>query len=227
MAFSPSGKRAVSGGWDNSVRVWQLPDEIVAVPLNVPQVNHPLPGMPIDLLNKIQPATDVIRGSWSIQGGELLCAQTRNRLQLPLVPPTDYDLKLKVRRMHGDDCLSIGLTAAGRQFSVVLDGYGGRISGISNIDGKGFSENETRFDGPPLLKQDTTVLVICRVRSDQLTVEVDGRNVVRWSQLQRLSLNAGDETSEPLALALGSYNTGFQFSEISFVPIAGEAKQLR
>jgi len=77
-------------------------------------------GPAVDLLAWVDPAVHSVdpRSRWMLRGralvsGENVGSQTFSRLQIPCVPPPEYDLTLVVRRMQGEGPFGVGLVAGG------------------------------------------------------------------------------------------------------------------
>ncbi|MGH2690166.1 MAG: hypothetical protein ACRDKW_15375, partial [Actinomycetota bacterium] len=90
----------------------------------------------IDLLKLVDPAKDSVQGAWRFEGTALVTGPARfSRLQIPYVPPAEYDLRAVVERKDGSNSIVFGLVAGGRQFCFVLDAFErDTASGIDLID---------------------------------------------------------------------------------------------
>lgn len=79
-------------------------------------------------------------GAWLLGRGENLTGVTWREE----TPRGDYELRLEARRVEGGDFFC-GLTfpVADEHCSLVVGGWGGEVVGLSNVDGKDASRNET------------------------------------------------------------------------------------
>jgi hypothetical protein len=135
---------------------------------------------PVDLLRLIDPTRDGVRKQWWFQNGVLYCTRGSPCIQVPYTPPAEYEITLVVKRLQGKDTLGLGLIAQGRQFGVVLDGWGGRHSGVERIDGARVPKNETVRQGRVLTNGQPSTITIS-VQQSQLTVKRDGEMIVDWA----------------------------------------------
>lgn len=170
----------------------------------------------VDLLKRIDPLRDAVHGTWKLDKGVLETSATPNgRLQVPYDLPVEYDLTV-VAELRGDsESLNLGLSAEGRQFLVVLNGWGGTVSGLQLVNGRGANANETSVRGPVFTKNKPSAIV-CSVRRNCVTVTVDGRKVIDWatnySQVQLDESWKCPKSDQPI---LGSYSTSFLISKVS------------
>ncbi|HLF91871.1 MAG TPA: hypothetical protein VJB14_00270 [Planctomycetota bacterium] len=198
-------------------------------PAPLPATAKPAPEGPVDLIKMLDPQKDAVAGTWTRDGDLLMSpAIPFGRIQLPALPPDEYDLTLSVERKSGVDSFNIGLTSGGRPCVVILDGMkNGDTSGIDIVGGKGFMENETTFKGR-LLLQDQPAQVVCSVRKDRITVSVDGKKIIDWTgSPAKLSAYRGWAVPEPRALFVGSYESGFRVQNLVLSPVTGTALLLR
>jgi len=141
-------------------------------------------------------------------------------LQLPYCPPAEYNLSLRAERKSGKDALYLGLVVSGRQVLVVLDGWGGGISGLSLIDGKPGSLNDSRFDGP-LLPPGMPCRIDCSIRPNHVSVAVEGLRRIDWhGEPAALSVFQSFRVPNPDCLFLGSQSTSFAVTDLSVRPIS-------
>src|SRR6185503_6591587 len=99
----------------------------------------------VDLLALVDPKRDGVSGDYVMDGRTLVtpAATDYARIQIPYVPPAEYDLVMEVERTQGDNCLAIGLVGQ-QQFVCVLDGgFGTDNSALDVIDEKTMMANET------------------------------------------------------------------------------------
>src|SRR6185436_11775655 len=97
---------------------------------------------PIDLLKRIDPAKDALKGVWKLEGSALISPiEKYARIQLPYIAPEEFDLRLVVeRKKKASDVFAggfyIGIVRGERQFGIELDRRCNQ-SAIMMIDGKG------------------------------------------------------------------------------------------
>jgi hypothetical protein len=187
------------------------------------------PSGPIDLIGLIDIQKDAVAGNWTMDGSTLVTSEVPfGRLQLPCVPPEEYELSFMAARQTGTDSLNVGLAVGGRQFVVILDGMkDGDTAGVDIINFKGFMENETTFKGK-LLPKGTACEISCSVHKDKLTVKVNGRAVIEWAaDYTKVSKYRGWNVPDGRALFIGSYEASFRIEKFVLTPVSGTASLLR
>jgi hypothetical protein len=196
-----------------------------AVPLRLIREALPAPTRPqepgaSDLLSLIRLDRDVVEGAWGFEGAHLVSPSVPwARLQIPIVPPEEYDLRLSVVRREGTNSFNVGLVAGGRQVLALLDGWvNADLSGLDIVQDKPFYENVTTSRGRRLPK-DRKVNLLCLVRRGSISVQVDGQTVIDWKgDTAALSLLKQWEVPKKEHLFLGSYASSFSIEEAVLLP---------
>jgi hypothetical protein len=140
------------------------------------------------------------------------------------VPKTNYEISLEAMRIDGGDFLC-GLTfPVGDSFaSLIVGGWGGGVVGISSIDDRDASENETtKYMGFP---KDRWYQIRLRITPAKLQAWIDNKNVV--DQIitgHRISLRPG-EISHSIPLGIATYRTSAAFRKIRMRPVAAKLTQ--
>ncbi len=116
-------------------------------------------------------------------------------------PSLDYEVELDVTRLLGTDFFC-GLTfpVGDSHCSLILGGWGGSLIGLSNVDGKDASENETRrYMG---FEQDQSYHIRLRVSAERIEAWVDGQQIVSQpSAGHTFSIRPEVELSRPFGIA--------------------------
>ena len=122
------------------------------------------------------------------------------------VPRTNYEVSLEAMKIQGDDFMC-GLTfpVGSSHASLILGGWGGSVVGISSIDDRDASENETTrgitFD------KDHWYAVRVRVTPKKLEAWLDGKKIVDQDVSgKKIGLRFG-EISKSIPLGLATYQT--------------------
>jgi len=129
-----------------------------------------------DLLSRIEPKRDSIAGAWAVRSGALVGTADgakHSRIEIPTIPPEEYDLTVVAERKEGDDEFFLGLVGGGAQFVVRFDWARGSSSGLSSpggvdpsrvtIQGRAFENRKPRT-------------IVCMVRKDGVVVRLDGKD---------------------------------------------------
>jgi hypothetical protein len=189
---------------------------------------------PVNLLKWIDVKLDAAQdGSpWEMQGDSLVC-QSRDffsRIEIPCIPPEEYDLKVVVERKRNNENMNVGLVAGGRQFALQID-INSRLSTLSLID----NEFGWRVRQPDpsflyqggLLTNDKPSTIVCSVRKNRLTVTVDGKQILDFKgEWNRLSLSQRMKVAHDNTLFVGA-GCHYAFSEIALTPLSGPPKRAR
>lgn len=131
--------------------------------------------------------------------------------ELPLI---DYELSLEAKRIDGEDFFC-GLTfPVGKEHcTLILGGWGGKATGLSNVDGLSAIENETT--GYEEFKPDTWYRVRLRVTAAKIEAWVDKSQVVDLKTAgHKFSVWWEQEPARPLGIA--TWHTSAAIRDIKF-----------
>jgi hypothetical protein len=179
----------------------------------------------VDLLALIDAKKDSVRGGWELDKGALACVrpEAAARVQIPYVPPDEYDVTIVAERTAGVEAINVGLVKDDIKFHMVVDGWAtqGYFSALSLIDKKYGNENETRRPGG-LLTNGRPSTIVCTVRTGLLKMTVDGKQIFEWTgDVRRLSNYFVLNTPHPRALYLSAWDSKYRFSKIVLTPVSG------
>jgi len=184
----------------------------------------------VDLLKMIDPRQDAVAGAWTFKDRKLVTpARPFDRIQIPYVPPDEYDITVVAERLGGSNSLNLGLAVGDAQFMVILDAAikGEFLSGLDLVDGKSFYDNATKIGGA-LFANGKPSKVVCSVRKTRVTVSVDGKKVIDWeADYKRLSLYPSWKTQNKNLLLLGSWSSVVHIHQLELRPVSGRGKALR
>jgi hypothetical protein len=125
-------------------------------------------------------------------------------------PRENYELTLKARRREGDDFFC-GLTfPVGEEYcTLILGGWGGSATGLSNIDGSAAIENETT--GHFEFKRDQWYQIRLRVTKARIRAWVDKEELVDLAREgHRFSIWWEQEPARPLGIVSWQTKTGLK-----------------
>ena len=135
--------------------------------------------------------------------------------------PLNYDIRLEAQRLAGNDFFC-GLTfpVGPSACSLILGGWGGSLVGLSSLDGKDASENETTqriaFDNR------RWYAVRVRVTADRIHVWLDEQRIIDVSIAgRRISVRPEVDASRPLGVASYRTRAGLRRIETRSVPATG------
>jgi hypothetical protein len=183
----------------------------------------------VDLLKLIDPATDAGVGSWSKENGSLVTSSVPfGRLEIPYIPPPEYELRATVQRRQGTDSLNIGLAQGKHQVVAIFDGtQTGDFAGLEMINMKGFMDNPTTVH-EKLLPPGQARTIVFTVREKQLTVAVDGRKIIDWpANYEQTAVYKDWRVNHPDTLFVGSYASEFRIDELILHPFKAGGRRTR
>lgn len=172
----------------------------------------------VDLLRLIDPKKDAVEGTWEMQEGSLVSYPGGRgaKLQIPYLPPSEYDLKLVVQP-KGSVHICVMLVGGGAQFMLVFQD---KNCAIHQLDSETMCYDNGFNSGKP-------VVVEISVRKSEVTVAADGRKLMGWAaDWKRAVLQDYWGIPSPKALGLGGMQSA-TFSKVFLTPVSGEGKKLR
>jgi hypothetical protein len=128
------------------------------------------------------------------------------------LPRMNYELQLEARRVDGNDFFC-GLTFPyhDSHCSLILGGWGGGLIGLSSLDGRDASENETtRFYE---FQRGHWYVIRLKVRDDHIEAWLDDRKVVDCDVGGR-SVNTRVEVNLSRPLGIASYETSAEIRAV-------------
>jgi hypothetical protein len=188
----------------------------------------------VDLLKQLDLTRDVVAGAWKWDGTTLVSPKAnRVRVQVPLVPPPEYELHLTVlpkegrihRKQRMADSLFIGLVVGGWQCYVALNAFadvGGPFAGLDMLEGK---RTHLKFlHRGPVLELDREARIVCSVRRQppgaSVSTAVDGKTVFTWEgDPAQLGVSGEWRLSDARYLGVGSHQTVYHISRFELIPI--------
>ena len=179
----------------------------------------------LDLLALADPARDTVEGVWKVEKSTLICVQgPYARLQLPLVAPEEYDLRITFARTDGDGPVMFLLTAGTAAFGVTLDAPG-HFARIERIDGKVKEGNPTQLN--LRLDNDRRYTALVQVRKDGVKTFLDDKPLHDWKgDLRDLSRYSRWKLTDNRLLGLAAANRTV-FLKAELTTISGEFKKTR
>jgi acetyl esterase/lipase len=138
------------------------------------------------------------------------------------MPRDEYELTLQARRREGSDFFC-GLTfPVGEGYcTLILGGWGGSVTGLSNIDGFAAVENETTGHVP--FKNGQWYAIRLRVTKAKIEAWVDKEQIVDLKRDgQKFAVWWEQEPARPLGIA--TWETAAGFKDIQLVSLATDEK---
>lgn len=206
-----------------TTRQFKIRDIKIGPPLpapKIPQQPTPAIGKPIDLLALIDPARDAVTGTWERDGKNVrtMADTIRSKLVIPVDPPTDYKLTVKVARESNDQALILNLPIGDSKAGLVIDGAGKTVSGVY-VDEVDFGRFIPSYRSI-LIPQGPAQEFVCFVRGNGIKVMRGDTVVVDWTgNPDRLVLHPELQTPGR-RIGLVSWDSKFRFEKLELEALA-------
>jgi hypothetical protein len=181
----------------------------------------------VDLLEGVDQAKAVMHGKWTKLDGQMVSSETPYaRFQLPAAPRGSYLLEVQFTRVSGD-CVAAMLPVGDAAVVLVVSGWGGKVSGLTSVNGKDADRNSTTRNGELAngAKHTLLVEVLLRDRGQaRINVTLDGKSYITWQGPRSgLSLDRAWRLRQRGALGLGAYDSVVVFHSCRLKPVDAKA----
>ena len=129
------------------------------------------------------------------------------------LPVIDYEISLEARRVEGDDffcCLTFPYKE--KHASFVVGGWGGSLTGISNVNHYDASENETNGIGD--FKEGTWYKIRLRATGDRIEAWIDDEQSVNLTTTEKIIEMRFGEIEESVPLGVSVFMTTAEVRDI-------------
>lgn len=192
-----------------------------------------LPSSPVDLLRLLDVGKDSVKGAWKLDGSGLASpTEDFARIEIPYLPPDEYDLKVVVERKSKADGKSsaggfyIGLVSGEKQVGVEVDASS-VMTRLIYVDGKAEGVSGAEFRGS-LLGDGRPHTILCKIRKGRLQINVDDKLVIDWpADYAKVTTHRSWRSRDPRLPNIGAYSASFQVQQLSIIPITGTGKPSR
>ncbi|MDP6636412.1 MAG: discoidin domain-containing protein [Phycisphaerae bacterium] len=168
-----------------------------------------------DLLKLIDPAKHTLDGQWTVKEGDLVCGRSsRQLIDIPITAMGGYDMQLSFTILD-DTEMSVILPVGSGYTSVIIGGWGGRYSGISDIDKRSAASPNTstvtsEYRKPPIKEgEKATVQISVRLVDDDAKIDVtlNGKKFIAWTGKQSSLTVYNSWPVRSRNFALGTYSS--------------------
>lgn len=178
----------------------------------------------VNLLAFVELPRHAVSGTWAWKDGALASGgEPFARLEIPYVPPEEYDLRVVFRRKAGTDAVAIlASTRGGAEFVWAL-GAGGNTSVALR---PALGSQGPPAVGPPVLENDRSYTAVIQVRRQRLRALLDGRLVEeREGSFADLAPDPAWKLSAPGLLGLGSHGSPAVFHRVDLLETTGRGRR--
>ena len=205
--------------------------EVAPPPSNSPAKKYEPPknASRVNLLALVDLKQDAVEGLWKKEGDAIRSPDQKNaRVEIPYVPPREYDLRIAFTPIPLLDGIGLICAAGGRQFVGIVGNYGNSNCGFELYDGNLSNQNASANRKPDgWLRYVNRHVVIAQVRNDGTTLYLDGASVsVAKGPYSRFILYGNQALRHDDAL--GIITSGLaRIDEIEIFEVTGTGKRLR
>ncbi len=186
----------------------------------------------VDLIALIDLKKDARQGVWQKDGRALVnaAANEYDRIQIPYLPPDEYDVQATIVRRSGDQSIVLGLARGNSQWGPNFDFYHGGMlkSGVERMDGKQPEFNSLVYTGGRVFQVGKRVQMEAQVRKTGFKVTADGKTIFSYAgDYKNLDMSGGWSMPDTRLLWLGLWKGEVAFERLVLVPVSGQGKKLR
>ncbi len=189
-----------------------------------------VPARPVDLLALVDLDKDVVRGKWTRDKNAYVCEVPQGSnadLELPYIPPEEYDFRVSFTRTRGQDSIDLLLTHGRRDFAFCMDPHDGGRCGLDRVAGKAYHETS----GPSTAKVTNSFLigqrhnVLIQIRKGNIKTYIDDKVVLDYpTDYANLDMWDARQLKHPEHLGIGSCSSGIIFHSVEVTEISGDGK---
>jgi len=176
----------------------------------------------IDVLEKMRAPLRPIRGLWEMREGKLISRpHAKGGIQpLPVLSPgKNYNISFSITRLSGNHSVSVFLPTSIGMLNFDLDGWHTHLSGIQNLDGEDMRTHGKHFLFT--IEQGVSHELLLEVREKSISASIDGKKRYQWDlQGHHGTLSGPWKADVNDRLALGAWDSAFEFKNIRFKKIA-------
>ncbi|HYE97396.1 MAG TPA: protein kinase, partial [Planctomycetota bacterium] len=179
----------------------------------------------VNLLAPVDPVHDAVWGTWALQNGRLESDRADHaRLELPFVPPQEYDLRVTFSRLSGTDAVILVVVGLGRSFALEIGGRDNTQAAFTEL--KAADPAPARATADLMLENDRPYTAVVEVRRDGVKARLDGQELCAWkSDFSDLRLPAAWTLRSPGMLGLGSQRSPTAFHRVELLEREGRCRR--
>lgn len=183
----------------------------------------------VNLMPLIDPARDVIKGTWKSTGGTLISGSERyERLQIPYEPPDEYDFRIVFVRTKGNGAVAQYISRTSRAAQWVMGVDQNKIFGFQTVGGKDVVHNPLSVRSKACLQNGRISTSLLQVRRSGVKAYLDGKLISQLpTDFRDVGLPASWDMPNHSVLGLGSGESATEFQKIELLEISGKGRPMR
>lgn len=174
----------------------------------------------INLLPDIDTSRQRMLGKWITTPEGLISDNQICILKLADEMPESYDVRISFTRLYGQYSVFLFVKTPQGTASIDIDGWGKGLSGVQTIDGRDLRQGNAFTH---VLENNRTYQLHVEIRPDTISISIDGvhkiTTPIKGRTLGLPSPLNWNPAEQPVALAIGSYQSATRFSAIEWRPI--------
>jgi hypothetical protein len=176
-----------------------------------------------NLLTQVNPSSDALQGSWSMDNGVLTSQGQGAQIEFGYAPAGEYEYRVSLSRPQGNSPIALIAVAGGRQFAFVVGGHRDTTAGFTMIGNADYDANPTTSFLTSWIGDGPAVNLVIRVQKDNISAYLNGQLHDQFrTDFSDLSLPAGWQKpiTPKLGLWLGGDKVRIQSADVLEYPIA-------
>jgi serine/threonine protein kinase len=193
-----------------------LNEPAVEPPKSEPVVQADVPAVPWTwVLPEVNPADHSFTGDWRMTRGELVSADGRCTLSLPVRLAINYDVAIEFTRNEGRHSVAVFLPTLAGVGTFEVDAWDLGIAGLQMIDGQDMRRTNRFF--PARLDNGQKHRLIIEVRGNKVSVSWDGEPRMSWDLAdRRLRIPPLWQVRPEIGLGVGTWSSPTTFHRIAY-----------
>ncbi len=186
----------------------------------------------IALLPLVDVGKDAVKNTWKRDGGDLVSGNKHQPalVELPVIPPEEYDLRLRFTKKIGNEHISLVLARVDRSFVWHGGDYVNTIFGFGNHQGAAGikTANKTLKIVPSCFDADRAYTVQIAVRKTGVTAYLDGAKISELpADLAEMQVPVSLQLKTTGALGVASFKTSYAVHSVELREVTGKMTYLR
>jgi hypothetical protein len=179
----------------------------------------------INLLRLVDVQKDTVAGVWTLANGALESDRfNRGRIEIPYIPPEEYDVRMTFIRRNGDADVGLIMSKHGKGIMVAFGGTENTLGGIDH-DGNPYG-NSTAFKCS--IENGKPYTCIVQVRNDGLKVHLDGNLVTSWKgDFQSVDMLRLFKLRDQRLMGVGAKSGVTSFQKMELIEVKGTGQKTR
>jgi hypothetical protein len=182
-------------------------------------------GRGVDLLALADPAAHTKHGTWDVdkKGGLVSDASQPAKLVIPFDAPEEYDLRVELTRLRGNDTVFLFLPQGEQRFSLQMGANGNHLFTFDVLDGKGWAQQPFSVNLDKVFTNGRRNEVKVEVRTGSVAAYLNGKLITRAKFTMAVTGDGAFDTG-PAAIGIGTWDSPTAFHVLEIAEAAAKRK---